>query len=502
MEIPHEIINILNININGFALIESSIILSLDNEQNYYLSELINYLGDSSNKERHLFKPITTSNSFFNSENKKTMIIKIEKNLIIGFLLYEYRPIILRNEYNLNYFSKIILTISDFYIFRQYQRMNYGKELFDKLILIEGVKPVSMAFEFPNRALINFLNKNYGINNPIHQINNIITYSNFSDKSFNRFLDDYHRVIDINKMESDIDNYRKWSPLNKDYYKIYNSGYTYKNIFPLQFKKDTININNKRYNNIKNIETNYFNNNINILRNIDRNKNKIRDNKAKYRYSYDYENKNNLNLQLNDMNLSSIENNKKINNNNYGNYNNENNNILNMKKKYHLVDKKNIYGKQNIDNTLQNQNLTNLNDIDSSNLRKNEYYFKFNDYYLNGSNNAHSLNYFNSDIYNNKNPVKENYYNHLNDENRHLKSSIFKQKEKSDKLARNINNLNNRIIESSYKTPQKNNYNKEIYYHKNRSFATIFDSIQNKSREEKDFDNYKNYIYSQEYSYY
>ena len=202
------------------------------------------------------------------------------------------------------------------------------------------------------------------------------------------------------------------------------------------------------------------------------------------------------------MNLSSIENNKTSNKNNYENYNNENNNILNMKKKYHLLDKKNIYGKQNIDNTLKNQNLTNLNNIDSSNPRKNEYYFKFNDYYLNESNNAHSLNYFNSDIYNNKNPVKENYYNHLNDENRHLKSSIFKQKEKSDKLARNINNLNNRIIESSYKTPQKNNYNKDFYYHKNRSFATIFDSIQNKSREEKDFDNYKNYINSREYSNY
>ena len=48
------------------------------------------------------------------------------------------------------------MIFNDFYIYRPYQRMNYGKELFDKLIQIENIKPVSMAFEFPNRALINF----------------------------------------------------------------------------------------------------------------------------------------------------------------------------------------------------------------------------------------------------------------------------------------------------------------------------------------------------------
>ena len=493
MEIPSEIINILNIDNNGFALIESSIISSINNKQNFYLSEIINCLGNSSNQERHLYKPATTSHSFFNSENKKYLLLKIEKNLIIGFISYEYRPITLRNEFNLNYFSKIILTINDFFIFRLYQRMNLGKKLFDKLIHIEGVKPVSMAFEFPNRAMINFLNKNYEISNPIHQVNNIITYSNFSDKGFNKYLDDYHRVIDITKMENDIDSYRKWSPLDNDYYKIFNSNYKYKNIFPLQFNKNRININNKRYNNLKNIETNYFNNNINLNRNSDTNKTKIRDNKQKYRYSYDYDN----NLKLNDSNM----NNK---NNNYDNRenNNENDNILNMKQKYHLFDKKNIYGKQNNNNIIKNQNLSNLNK-DSSNLRNsNEYFFKFNDYYLNENNNSHSSAQFDSDIYNNKNPIKENYYNHLNDENRHLKNSIFRQKEKSDKLANNINNLNNKIIESAYKTPQKNNYNKDFYYHKNRSFATIFDSIQNKSREEKDYNNYKNYIKLQEYSNY
>ena len=237
MEIPDDILNLLNIDNNGIAIIESSIIKYINNSEEYFLSEILNSLGQSSNIERHLYKPITTSETFFNSENIKKIVLKIDKNIIIGFILYGYRPIFLRNEYNLKYFSKILLTVNDFYVYRPYQRMNYGKELFDKLIQIENIKPVSMAFEFPNKAIINFLYKHYGINNPINQINNIITYFNFSDNSFNKYLDDYHRVIDVNKMENDIESYRKWSPLNKDYYKIYNSDYKYKNIFPLQYKK-------------------------------------------------------------------------------------------------------------------------------------------------------------------------------------------------------------------------------------------------------------------------
>ena len=516
MEIDYyELENILKIDKNGFCIMDSSIIKYINNSEKYFLSEIINSLGNSSNIERHLYKPITNSDSFFNSENKKTIIIKIEKNIIIGFISYEYRPINLRNEYNFNnYFTKTLLTINDFYVFRPYQRMNYGKELFDKLIQLENIKPVSMAFELPNRALINFLYKNYGISNPISQINDIITYYNFNDKSFNKYLDDYHRKIDVNKMENDIESYRKWSPLNNDYYKRYNSNYSYKNIFPLNFKSNKININNNnRYKNI-NINNDIIENNIfprkSYNKNIDINNNLTKDNKYKMKYNYDLKNNTNSNLNQNNLlklNQYDIDQEKKENykakNNSFngvggGKYNNNGKNELVNFKKYHLLDKKNIYGKQNYN---ENNNLNSVNNIKTYNIKKNDYYFKFNDYYLNENFNSLSsrdLN-FNTD---NKNSIKDNYYNHLNDENRYLNNIIIKQKEKNDKLARNINNLNEKITELKYKTPQKNNYNKEFYYHKNRSFATLFDSIQNKLQEEKDFNEYKKYKMSQEYSNY
>jgi ribosomal protein S18 acetylase RimI-like enzyme len=221
MEFPYELENIFKRDNNGFMILESSIYDYINNYEKDYISHIIDYIGQCSNSERHLNKQITSSESFFNRNKNKTLLIKLEKKIIVGFILYDYRFVLLRNEFNLSYFSKILLTISDFYIFRNYQRMNYGKKLFDKLIQITKTKPVSMAFEFPNKALINFLHKNYNIGNPIYQINNIITYYSFNDQNFNKYLDDNHRPIDVNKMENDIDNYKKWSLFDKDY-KIFN----------------------------------------------------------------------------------------------------------------------------------------------------------------------------------------------------------------------------------------------------------------------------------------
>ena len=222
MEIPYEIKLILDsdyLNENDFIILEPSLFNYFTENEKYVLNKLINELGELSNKERHLSIPILSFDSFINSNsNKKKLILKCVNDLIIGFIYFEEKPILLRNDFNLNYFSRNLITISDFYIIRNYRRMSYGKELFDKVIHMTETKPVLMAFEFPNKPLMNFLEKNYGVVNPIYQVNNIITFYNYTDKNFNPHLDDYHRIIDVNKMEDDIDNYRKWSPLNSEYY--------------------------------------------------------------------------------------------------------------------------------------------------------------------------------------------------------------------------------------------------------------------------------------------
>ena len=155
-------------------------------------------------------------------------------------------------------------------------------------------------------------------------------------------------------------------------------------------------------------------------------------------------------------------------------------------------------------------------DITRNNIRDTDkkYFHKFTEYYLNQNKNSTNFN-------NKRHPnssVKDNYYNYLNDENtinfmkyikiiyykliiiniiinlyydRYMRNIYKSQKKNEDRLNMSVNLLNDRIKNSPYKTPLKNDYN--IYYRKNRSFATVFFSIENNKTEEDDYITYKNY---------
>ena len=474
MEIPYELKDLLNKDQKGFFILEPSL------SKFFYQNELdsfkliLDQLGILSSNDRHLYNIITSFDLFFSSQNDtKKIILKCENDLIIGFISFGWRPILLRNEYNLKYFYKTLITVDDFYVLRGYQRMNYGKELFDKLILITNAQPVSMAFEYPNKALLNFLEKNYGISNPIYQTNNVITFYNYKDMNFNKYLDDYHRIIDVNKMEDDIENYRKWSPLDNDFYKRFNSDYSYKNIFPLKFKENNYKyiprINNNRYNNIENNFIKNYNSNISRSSDYDRNNNKL---KIINDYNSDYNN----------------------NINNGGKYSNDMKNskdIINNRNQFHLNDKKNIYGK--INNIKKIVPLSIKEISSNSSILDDKYFHKFNDYYLSNKKNINTNSNIDQPRYE-RSPIKDNYYNYLNDESRHFHSTYIKQKENEKNLNKRINRLNDQIQNYAYKTPLRNKNNNDIYYRKNRSFVTIFDSIENKAREEKDFNDYKRHL--------
>ena len=472
MEIPYEIKNILlntytdNIitsknNYSEYIILEPSLYQYFTQDEKFVIMNLINELGNLSNLDRHIPKPVTTFSSFINPSNNfhKKIILKCINNLIIGFIYLKRGPVLIRNEYNLNYFYKNLITISDFYIMRNYRRMNYGKELFDKIIYMTDTKPVLMAYEFPNKPLMNFLEKNYGITNPINQLNNIITFYNYKDENFNKYLDDYHRAIDVNKMEDDIDNYRKWSPLNNDYFKRFNSDYTYKNIFPLQFQnKNKLNQNNRINNNrYDNLENNFINNY----------------NKKNY-------NNNNKSERIDDIR---VKNNINIFNRSNSNIGRNNNNI-----------QSNIYERKY--NTRKSTPIPlAIKDILSTRMKEpnRKYFHKFNEYYLNQIKNG-------TNAYKDKNQYKfpnnsmrNNYYNVLNDENRYMQKKINNQKEREKRLNNSIIRLTDKIKEGEYRTPIRNNNEAEFYYRKNRSFATIFDSIENNKTEENDFQDYKKF---------
>ena len=95
--------------------------------------------------------------------------------------------------------------------------------------------------------------------------------------------------------------------------------------------------------------------------------------------------------------------------------------------------------------------------------------------------------------------MKDNYFNYLNNENRYIKSLYERQKEKEEKLNKSLNMLSDRIKENNYNIPARNKNQFDTYYRKNRSFATVFDSIENNKTEENDYREYKKYKQENEY---
>ena len=59
MEFPYELENILKKDNNGFIILESSIYSNMNNFEKYYISQIIDYIGNLSNSERHLYNQIT-----------------------------------------------------------------------------------------------------------------------------------------------------------------------------------------------------------------------------------------------------------------------------------------------------------------------------------------------------------------------------------------------------------------------------------------------------------
>jgi hypothetical protein len=141
-----------------------------------------------------------------------------------------------------------------------------------------------------------------------------------------------------------------------------------------------------------------------------------------------------------------------------------------------------------------------INDIESNNNSQvdKKFFRKFNDYYLNQDKNK-SNNNINLNKHRYARNVKDNYFNYLNNENRYIKSLYERQKEKEEKLNKSLNMLSDRIKENNYNIPARNKNQFDTYYRKNRSFATVFDSIENNKTEENDYREYKKYKQENEY---
>eukprot|EP00041_Stephanoeca_diplocostata_P002034 m.22870 g.22870 ORF g.22870 m.22870 type:complete len:244 (-) comp12823_c0_seq2:74-805(-) len=73
--------------------------------------------------------------------------------------------------------------VLDFYVHESCQRHGHGRALFDAMTKREGIaSPVQLAIDRPSHKFTSFLEKHFGLRNPLQQSNNFVVFKGFFDQ--------------------------------------------------------------------------------------------------------------------------------------------------------------------------------------------------------------------------------------------------------------------------------------------------------------------------------
>ncbi|XP_050361294.1 alpha-tubulin N-acetyltransferase 1-like [Nymphalis io] len=147
------------------------------------LSKLINYLGEQSAYAQGLHKVITTADKLRNSPTHILYLLKDNrakggKGDVIGLLKVGQKHLFLFDERN-KVCEAEPLCVLDFYVAPDRQRHGYGKLLFDYMLIDLETSAEKLAIDGPSSKMEQFLRKNYGIENLMHQKNNFAVSPQF-----------------------------------------------------------------------------------------------------------------------------------------------------------------------------------------------------------------------------------------------------------------------------------------------------------------------------------
>lgn len=122
----------------------------------------------------------TSADKFFNSEGNKCdkIFIKSKGNAVIGFLRVGLRKLFL-SDGETNFMEYTTNCVLDFYVYHSLQKQGNGKLLFDKMLRFLNTQPYKLAYDTPNKKMLNFLYKHYSLNNVIKQNNSYIIFKEF-----------------------------------------------------------------------------------------------------------------------------------------------------------------------------------------------------------------------------------------------------------------------------------------------------------------------------------
>ncbi|XP_055628298.1 alpha-tubulin N-acetyltransferase [Toxorhynchites rutilus septentrionalis] len=144
------------------------------------ISEIINSVGQMSAQAQGLSNPVTTSQKLRSSDHHIYLMFEPnEKNgLVVGILKVGRKSLYVfdQNGETVHVTAPCVL---DFYVHESRQRGGLGRELYDHMLNEERITPSEMAIDRPSEKLLGFLQKHYGLNKKIPQMNNFVVYEGF-----------------------------------------------------------------------------------------------------------------------------------------------------------------------------------------------------------------------------------------------------------------------------------------------------------------------------------
>ncbi|KAI6191719.1 Alpha-tubulin N-acetyltransferase [Aphelenchoides bicaudatus] len=150
--------------------------------------EFVNKIASDSAKARGLPRPLTTFLKLVEGDDEQKLYILWQKestDTVKGPVVYGYakttqKQLYLRSERN-ELYIQTPLCIMDFYIVEAAQKHEHGLQLFNYILENEKISAAECAFDNPTTSFLSFLEKHYGLTQPIWQSTRFVVFRSFFD---------------------------------------------------------------------------------------------------------------------------------------------------------------------------------------------------------------------------------------------------------------------------------------------------------------------------------
>lgn len=146
------------------------------------VAEVVNAMGDASAAAQGLSNPITTAERLRKADQTVYLLVdrdsKGGKGVVTGMLKTGKKSLYVFDRDGQHHHVSPPCVL-DFYVHESRQRTGLGKQLFEHMLKKENVEPVKLAIDRPSDKLLSFMNKHYGLQTPMRQMNNYVVFDGF-----------------------------------------------------------------------------------------------------------------------------------------------------------------------------------------------------------------------------------------------------------------------------------------------------------------------------------